>query len=79
MSAASLREILPLIPKDHNLANVVMTVLYTKRKKNMRYLPITFRPRQGGENSINLRKITKIGLKAVKDFGDIRGSLNGKN
>jgi hypothetical protein len=34
----------------------------------VKYLPITFRPRQGGVNSINLKKIAKIGQKAVKDF-----------
>jgi len=75
MSAQSLAEVLPKIPDGHNLANVLLTVLYTKNKKKMRYVPITFRPRQGGVNSINFRKITKIGLKAVKDFYRLKGAI----
>lgn len=76
MSAESLAKTLPAIPKDHNLANVLLTVAYTKRNAAMRYLPITFRPRQGGVNSINLPKIFKIGMKAVKDFAGLKGAMN---
>jgi len=72
MSADSLREILPNIPENHNLSNVLLTVYYHKNKKKIKYHPITFRPRQGGENSINFRKITKIGLKAIKDFSSLK-------
>ena len=75
MSAHSLKELLPRIPEDHNLSNVLLTVLYHKNKKKIKYYPITFRPRQGGVNSINLKKITKIGWKAVKDFASLRKSL----
>ncbi|MDR0526988.1 MAG: hypothetical protein LBG79_04120, partial [Spirochaetaceae bacterium] len=72
MKAGALAELLPQVPENHNLSNVVLTVLFTKRKKEMRYVPITFRPRQGGVNSINLKKIAKIGVKAVKDFTQIK-------
>jgi glycosyltransferase involved in cell wall biosynthesis len=75
MKAASLKELLPSVPPDHNLANVVLTVLYTKNKKAMRYIPITFRPRQGGANSIGLRRIARIGGKAVKDFANLKKTL----
>ena len=44
-------------------------------KENIEFLPITFRPRQGGTNSINLKKIIKIGIQAVKDFGTIKKTL----
>ena len=36
---------------------------------------ITFRPRQGGVNSINMRRIFKIGVKALKDFRTINMNL----
>ena len=74
MSAKSLGELLPRIPENHNLSNVLLTVLYHGNKKAIKYYPITFRPRQGGVNSINLRKIIKIGWKAVKDFASLRKS-----
>ena len=72
MSAGSLKEILPLIPENHNLSNVLLTVFYHKREKKVIYYPITFRPRQGGVNSINLQRIFKIGIKAVNDFGSLK-------
>jgi glycosyltransferase involved in cell wall biosynthesis len=72
MSAESLKEIIALIPENHNLANVLMVVFYHKKKKRIKYRPITFRPRQGGENSINLKKIIKIGWAAVKSFGRLK-------
>jgi hypothetical protein len=34
----------------------------------VKYIPITFRERQGGVNSINIKKIIGIGKQAIKDF-----------
>lgn len=68
MSAASLRNIIDLVPKDYFLTNVLLSVIYTKKAASMRFLPITFRPRQGGVNSINIPRIVGIGLQSVKDF-----------
>lgn len=79
MEAEQLRENIGLIPKDFNLSNVILTVIYIKKKLSVKYMPITFRPRQGGENSINLRKIIGIGLRAVNDFRKINGSLMAVN
>ena len=56
------------VPENFNLSNVMLTVLFLRGKENVQFIPITFRPRQGGVNSINLKKITKIGIQAVKDF-----------
>ena len=44
----------------------------------VKYIKITFRPRQGGVNSINLKKIFGIGVKALKDFREINKKLNEK-
>jgi glycosyltransferase involved in cell wall biosynthesis len=75
MSAVTLADFLPKVPKNHNLANVLLTVLYEKNKTRRRYVPITFRPRQGGVNSINIPSIVRIGLKAARDFTGLRKSL----
>ena len=71
MEAKTLKENLGLVPKDFNLSNVILSVIYAKKKQPVLYLPITFRPRQGGVNSINLKKIFKIGWQALKDFRTI--------
>lgn len=68
MSAESLSRLLPSIPEDSRLTNVLLSVLYQKHEQNIRCRPITFRPRQGGVNSINLKRIAGIGRQALKDF-----------
>lgn len=68
MKASVLEREIKYVPKDYFLTNVLISVIFTKRKYRMKYLPITFRPRQGGTNSIDLRKITGIGLSSVRDF-----------
>ena len=62
-------------PENFNLSNGMLTVLFLRGKENVQFIPITFRPRQGGVNSINLKKITKIGIQAVKDFRTIKKNL----
>ena len=76
MSAQPLREHIQLIPQGFNLSNVILTVVYTKKHMRILYIPITFQPRQGGVNSINLPKICKIGLQALADFRRINRSIN---
>lgn len=75
MKADTLVENIKLVPKDFNLSNVIISVIYTKKRLKMKYIPITFRPRQGGVNSINLKKIVKIGKQALKDFKEINRAL----
>ncbi len=68
MKASVLAQYMEYIPNDFNLTNVLISVIFAKKNCKVKYLPITFRPRQGGVNSINLRKIVSIGQKAMKDF-----------
>lgn len=75
MKADTLSKYIGLIPDDYNLSNVILTTIYTKKGLKIRYIPITFRPRQGGVNSINLKRIFGIGKKALKDFREINRNL----
>ena len=68
MKAETLEKYIGLIPQDYNLSNVIVSVIYAKKNCKVKYFPITFRPRQGGVNSINLKRIFKIGVQALKDF-----------
>ena len=63
------------IPKDFNLSNVMLTVLFLEYKEKVKFMPVTFRCRHGGENSINLKKITRIGFQAIKDFSVIKNNM----
>lgn len=76
MRADLLATFVARIPADYNLPNVLLTVMFARRGKDrVLFLPITFRPRQGGKNSINLKKISKIGMKAIRDFSRLRRIL----
>ena len=68
IQADVLKEQMHLIPRDYNLSNVQVSVIFVKKNLGVLFLPITFRPRQGGVNSINVRKIFKLGWKALADF-----------
>lgn len=68
MNRQSLKDCLEFVPPDFYLANVILSVAYTKQNYRVKYLPITFKPRQGGVNSINLKRIFGIGKQAIGDF-----------
>lgn len=75
MESKVLADNIRYVPENFNLSNVILSVIYAKREQRIKYIPITFRPRQGGVNSINLKKIFKIGKNALKDFRQINKSL----
>ncbi len=75
MKADRLQPILAVIPNDYNLANVAVSAIAVRWHYNIGWYPITFRPRQGGVNSINMRRIFQIGVKALKDFRTINKNL----
>jgi dolichol-phosphate mannosyltransferase len=75
MNANRLKQILKLVPVNHFLSNVLISVLVIKRKELVSWKPITFKPRQGGINSINFKKIFKVGLNSVNDFIQFKNNL----
>lgn len=78
MHRDQLEKVLKEIPQGHSLTNVLVSVVYTKRGYGVTYFPITFRPRQGGKNSINMKRIVKIGIHAFEDFSKLGKTLGKK-
>ena len=72
MRAHALRRALRGIPMEFDLHNIALAFAL-KRDPQLRWkhLSIHFRARQGGENSINYRKIAAMGLKFVREFRQI--------
>ena len=68
MKAETLKREIHLVPRNYFLTNVLLTVIYTKHHHKLKFVPITFRPRQGGVNSINMKRIFNIGKNALRDF-----------
>ena len=76
MRASKLALLLKEIPQDFFLANVLVSVLAVSENMKTRWIPITFKPRQGGVNSINLKRIMKIGIKSVKDLRKVKKDIS---
>lgn len=76
MKSEKLQAIMNVIPSDYFLCNVAITSIAQKWTYKMKFYPITFKPRQGGVNSINMKRIVKIGWKALGDFRKINANLS---
>lgn len=72
MKAQYVREYLSMLPENYNLPNVMLTTFGAYYKKKIKFVPISFKPRQGGINSINIKRIILIGKQALKDFREIK-------
>lgn len=79
MRTDKLQRIIDVIPSDYFLCNVAISVIAKKWNYRTGWYPITFRPRQGGVNSINMKRIFKIGKKAIGDFYQINKNLKLQN
>ena len=64
------------MPENFNLPNVMLTTYFVYFHEKVKFLPITFKPRQGGTNSINIKKIVKIGWQALGDFRILKKHIN---
>ena len=70
MRSSALRKALRKVPADFELQNIGLTfALKQQPELAWKYCPIHFRARRGGENSINYRKIAKMGINLLRDFG----------
>lgn len=75
MSREQVAKYIQRLPKDFNLPNIMLTTYFVYYGHKVLFLPITFKPRRKGKNSINPKKIVKIGWKAVGDFRRLRKEM----
>lgn len=72
MKESYVRRYIDIMPEHYNLPNVILTVMGAFCHDQIRFEKISFKPRQGGHNSINIKRIFKIGYQALSDFAEIR-------
>lgn len=72
MKAEIVKKYLEKLPFDYNLPNIMMTTYFSYYKERIAFKEITFKPRTSGTNSINIKKIIKIGWKALGDFKKLK-------
>lgn len=76
MNVEKLKSVLGVVPKNYFLCNVAISAIAVKWNYKIEWYKITFKPRAGGVNSINFKRIVKIGWKAISDFQTINKNLN---
>jgi len=75
MKAENVQKYLYRMPNEYDLPNIMITTYFAYYKEPILFKPISFRPRQGGVNSINIRRIVKIGWKALGEFYEFRKGM----
>lgn len=68
MKVDMVKKYLYKMPKDYALPNIMMTTFCSYYQEKIVFKTVSFKPRQGGVNSINIFKIIKIGWKALGEF-----------
>ena len=75
MRSGTVNKYLGAMPEDFNLPNAVLAACFSRYQERVTYREITFRPRQGGKNHMDLRKIMKIGIESLGNFAKVRNAL----
>ncbi len=75
MKAEVVAKYIDKLPEDYNLPNIMMTTYFAHYREKLTFREISFKPRQGGVNSINVKKIVKIGWKALGDFRALKKDM----
>lgn len=75
MKSNVVKKYMGLMPENFNLPNAILAACFSRYKERVQYIEITFQPRQGGKNYMNLKRIFKIGLKSIKNFRMIKRNL----
>lgn len=75
MRADKVSKYLGKLKLDYNLPNIMMTTYFVYYKDRVTFKEISFKPREKGTNSINIKKIIKIGQQALKDFRELKKNL----
>ena len=75
MKVDIVRKYLYKMEYNYNLPNIMMTTFFVYYNEKVHFKKITFKPRQGGVNSINIPKIVGIGWQALHDFRQFRKGM----
>lgn len=75
MKTELLNKYLYKIPEKFNLPNAVLCAYFDHYKEHVTYRHVSFKPRQGGKNYINPKRIVKIGWQCLGNFMKLRKEL----
>ncbi len=75
MKTDVLDKYLAKLDDDYSLPNIMISTFFCFYNESYCFREISFRPRSKGNNSINMKKIIKIGFKALGEFSIFRKDM----
>lgn len=75
MKREKLSKYIEKLPKGFSIPNIMLTTYYLYYKDALQFIDVSFKPREKGNNSINIIKIVKIGIKSVSEFYKLRKDM----
>ncbi len=75
MKADVLKKYIHRLPEDYNIPNIMFTTYFAYYGEKLAFKEISFKPRQAGTTSINVKKIVKIGWRALGDFKRLKQEM----
>ena len=75
MNVSCLSKYINRIPNNYNLPNIMITAFFAFYNEKICFQEISFNKRSAGKNSINYKRIFKIGCKALIDFYKFKKSM----
>lgn len=75
MKSKIVNKYIGIMPDHFNLPNAILSACFSRYHEKVVYRTVTFKPRQGGKNYMNLRRILHIGLVSVKNFALIKKKM----
>lgn len=76
MKACTVEKYLHRLPADYNIPNIMLTTYFVYYQEKVSFQTISFKDRQGGRNSINIKGIVKTGWKALGDFARLKKEMD---
>lgn len=75
MRSDVVKKYIDLVPSNFNLPNAILAACFSRYKEKVTYRVVTFQPRQGGKNYMNVKRIFKIGRESINNFAQIKKNL----
>nr|WP_314506756.1 glycosyltransferase family 2 protein [uncultured Lachnoanaerobaculum sp.] len=75
MKADIVNKYIDLMPSNFNLPNAILAACFSRYKEKVTYRVVTFQPRQGGKNYMNVKRIFNIGKESIGNFAKIKKNL----
>ncbi len=75
MKASLVEKYIDRLPNEYDLPNIMLTAYFARFKENITFKTVSFKPRTAGTNSINLKKIFRIGKESLSNFMKFRKDM----